>query len=423
MNTEQMKALLQRMKKETLIDFLTEEMKAGTSVDVHLRIAFTDDWFDDDRYASKQHWMHLMLANSITVDEDGDRVLNAFAERALADFYKEVAIAAAFGRLKEAVTMLLIAAEEVNCLIDYGVDPVPLQEEVDDRFLAITDTAAEEQRCELFQYLLENRLFGEYPLTLALRLADTEEQRASLRVRVEDDPNAQDIAFELLLIDGGREEQEAFLFKPDVSPVLWSRAAVDALESKEWERVLRYCREGEQRSPRWSLWDRLRLNTYIGAGNRTEARALAFTMVVEERLEYQILETLVPEEEWDETVELVRRHMEMQGKTCAPMLAAAEKYEHLLLQVQQNLHLIDEHWLDLRDEYPEQTMLLLARRCSEMVDSQSSRKECVQLAKLLGVLMRIGGRVEAEDIIDDLLDLYPKKRMLKEELKRAGLIG
>jgi len=423
MNTEQMKALLQRMKKETLIDFLTAEMEAGTSVDVHLRIAFTDDWFDDDRYASKQHWMHLMLANNITVDEDGDRVLNALAERALADFYKEVAIATAFGRLKEAVALLLIADEEINGLIDYGVDPVPLQEEVDDRFLAITDTAAEEQRCELFQYLLENRLFGEYPLRLALRLADTEEQRAALRARVEDDPDAQAIAFELLLIDGGRAEQEAFLLERDVSPMLWARAAVDALESKEWDRVLRYCREGEECFPVWGVWDRLRLNTYIGAGNRTEARALAFTMVVEERLEYQILETLVPEEEWDETVELVRRHMEMQGKTCAPMLAAAEKYEHLLLQVQQNLHLIDEHWLDLRDEYPEQTMLLLARRCSEMVDSQSSRKDCVQLAKLLGVLQRIGGRVEAEDIIDDLLDLYPKKRMLKEELKRAGLIG
>ena len=185
MNTGANEGALQRMKKETLIDFLTAD-EAGTSVDVHLRIAFTDDWFDDDRYASKQHWMHLMLANSITVDEDGDRVLNAFAERALADFYKEVAIAAAFGRLKEAVTMLLIAAEEVNCLIDYGVDPVPLQEEVDDRFLAITETAVGAQRPELFQHLLESRLYGEYPLRLA-RLADTEEQRRSLRARVEDD--------------------------------------------------------------------------------------------------------------------------------------------------------------------------------------------------------------------------------------------
>ncbi len=419
MNTEQMKTLLQGMTKETLIDFLTEEMKADTSAYVHLRIAFTDDWFDDDLFASKQHWMQLMLANSITVDHDGDRVLNAFAERALADFYKEVAIAAAFGRLKEAVTMLLIAAEEIKALIDYGVDPVPLQEEVDDRFSAITETASKEQRTELFQYLLEHRFFDEYPLHLALRLADTEEQRSALRARVEHDPNAQDIAFELLLLDGGREEQEAFLFKPDVSPVLWVRAAGDALEC---ERVLRYCREGEQRSPRWNLWDRLRLKAYIGSGDRAEARALAFTMVVEERLEYQILETLVPEAEWDETVEQVRVRMEEQGRTCAPMLAAADKLDDLLRQVQRNLHLIDEHWFDLRDEYPEQTILLVQRRCSEMVDSNSSRKEFAQLAKLLAVLQRIGGMEEAQDIIDDLLERYPRKRMLKEELRRQELI-
>jgi hypothetical protein len=422
MTTDELRALAEGQDKETLIEFLVEEMKAGTSVDVHLHIAFSDDWFDEDRYASKQRWMALVLANSITVDEDGERVLNTFAERALADFYQEVAIATAFGRLKEAVALLLIADEEISALVDYGVDPIPLQEEVDDRFLAITDIAVGKQRTELFQHLLESRLPGEYPLRLALRLADTDEQRRALRARVEHDPDGEEIAFELLLIDGEREQQEAFLFERDVSPIRWARAAIDALESKEWERVLSYCTEGEKRFTSWSVWDQLRLKAHIGSGDRKEARALAFTMVVEERLEYQILETLVPDEEWDETVEQVRLRMEEQGKTCAPMLAAAEKYEHLLLQVQQHLHLIDEHWLDLRDEYPEQTMLLLTRRCAEMVDSKSSRKECAQLAKLLGVLKRIGGRVEAEDIIDDLLELYPKKRMLKEELRRAGLI-
>ena len=289
MTTDELRALAEGQDKETLIEFLVEEMKAGTSVDVHLHIAFSDDWFDEDRYASKQRWMALVLANSITVDEDGERVLNTFAERALADFYQEVAIATAFGRLKEAVALLLIADEEISALVDYGVDPIPLQEEVDDRFLAITDIAVGEQRTELFQHLLESRLPGEYPLRLALRLADTDEQRRALRARVEHDPDGEEIAFELLLIDGEREEQEAFLFERDVSPVRWARAAIDALESKEWERVLSYCREGEKRFPSWSVWDQLRLRAYIGSGDRKEARALAFTMVVEERLEYQIL--------------------------------------------------------------------------------------------------------------------------------------
>ena len=139
MTTDELRSLAEGQDKETLIAFLVKEMKAGTSVDVHLRIAFSDDWFDEDRYASKQRWMALVLANSITVDEDGERVLNTFAERALVDFYQEVAIATAFGRFKEAIALLLIADEEISALVDYGVDPIPLQEEVDDRFLAITD--------------------------------------------------------------------------------------------------------------------------------------------------------------------------------------------------------------------------------------------------------------------------------------------
>ena len=52
----------------------------------------------------------------------------------------------------------------------------------------------------------------------------------------------------------------------------------------------------------------------------------------------------------------------------------------------------------------------------------SPREAFVRLVKLLEILKSLGREREATKLIAQLLERYPTKRMLKEELKRAGML-
>jgi len=85
--------------------------------------------------------------------------------------------------------------------------------------------------------------------------------------------------------------------------------------------------------------------------------------------------------------------------------------------------LLINYWALLKDGYRDRIIVLTKKQCTTAVDMNSPRESFVRLVKLLEILKSLGREREATKLIAQLLERYPTKRMLKEELKRAGMIG
>jgi len=421
MTIGELRAILEEQDKGVLIDFLIEEVKGDAILLNHVLTEFTDDWLDEECFGDRQRWLHAVLKDT-EIDWYGDCVPSESAQEALALFYRQVDRAITIGRFKEAVALLLIADEEVGALDDYGVDTGALLDEVSKRFDAIANAVDDERRSELFSHVVQTYPDESRCRRLAFALSRGADEWATLSALVLDDPYDQKLAFELLLKSTDRAEQEAFLFEKDVGPDIWERAVRDANDSGEWERAIRYCQEAMKRFSGWDVWKDLLLEAYKGSGKNVEAQELAFDLASRARLGYTALKALVPPQEWRETVEKLCHQLEQKGRTCDNMLIAEERFDLLIAHVQRFPFLVLSYWEVLKEEYREELITLVASRSSNLVNETSPREEFVHLAKLLGILKSLGEEKTVERRIASLLKRYPSKRMLKEELKQAGLI-
>ncbi len=419
-----LKAILEEQDKGVLIDFLIEEAKGDAILLNHVLTEFTDDWLDEEHFEDKRHWLRSAL-EGIEVDWDGDYVPSAFGREALALFYRQVDRAIMLTRFKEAVALLLIADEEVSALDDRGVGTGALLDQVSYRFEAIADVAGDGQRrSELFSHLMRTYPDESRCRRLAFALSRGADEWAALKALVIDDPYDQELAFQLLLKTADRSEQEAFLFAKDVDCDIWEQAVRDANDSGEWERAIRYCREAMKHFSRWNdVWKDLLLEAYKGSGKNVEAQELAFDLASRARLGYTALKALVPPPEWGETLEKLCHRLEQQGRRCDEMLMVEGRLDLLFGHVQRFPFLVSSYWEVLKEEYRAGLVTLVASRSANLVDETSPREVFVHLAELLGILKSLGEGKTVEKRIALLLKRYPSKRMLKEELKRAGLIG
>ena len=421
MTIDELRAILERQDKEILIDFLIEEAKRDAILLNHLFTDFTDDWLDEERFGDRQQWLHEVLEN-IVVDWDGDRMLSEFALKALALFFRQVDRAITIEHFKEAIALLLIADEEISALDAWGVGPGRLLDEVSHRFDTIANASLdEEKRSELFWHLVKTYPDESRCRRLAFALSKNDDEWAALSALLVDDPYDRDLAYELLLKTADREEQERFLFeRPDYH--VWKRAIEDALDSGEWERAIRYCLGAQEQLSFFDVWKEFLLQAYMSAGMHSHARSLVFSLVLSHRFEYTKLKELVPPEEWNETVERLYEQMDRGDDRCASMLATEGRLDLLIKEVERAPHLLDSYWSVLKDAYHNRVAALLAKRCSAMVGDRSSRESFVHLARLLKALKSLGKERETARIIERLLERYPTKRMLTEELKQAGLM-
>jgi len=421
MTISELRAVLEQQDKDVLIDFLINEAKGDAILLNHLLTDFTDDWLDEERFGDRQQWLHEVL-KSIEVDWDGDRMLCEFAQEALALFYRKVDRAITIGRFKEAIALLLIADEEIGALDAWGVGPGNLIDEVSHRFDTIANASLDEQkRSELFSHLVKTHPDESRCRRLAFALSKNCDEWAALSALLVDDPYDRELAFALLLKTADREEQERFLFeRPDYHA--WKRAIEDALDSGEWERAIRYCLGAQKQLSFFDAWKDFLLQAYISAGMQSHARSLTFSLVLSRRFEYTKLKELVPPEDWHETVEQLYEQMDRSDDRCVPMLAAEGRLDLLIKEVERAPHLLDSYWTVLKDAYHDRVAALLAKRCSSMVGDRSSRESFVHLARLLKALKDLGKVRETARIIKRLLERYPTKRMLTEELKQAGLM-
>lgn len=422
MTISELKALLGQQEKGVLVDFLIEEVKGNALLLHHVLTEFTDDWLDEACFGDRQQWLHEVLKNT-EIDWDGDCVPSESAQEALALFYRQVDRAITIGRFKEAVALLLIADEEVSALDQYGVWVDALLDDVTKRFAAIATAPLDEQmRSSLFWHLVDTYPDESRCRHLALALVQTEEEQAALWELVEDDSFDQDIAFELVLKRAGRAEQEAFLFGRETGYRVWNRAIEEAIESGDWERVIRYCLRAQERFSFFDGWKSFLLQAYLELDMVEEARALTFSMVVYRGMDYTKLKELTPPEEWNETVNQLYELMKESDRGCASMLEDEGRLDLLIEEVERDPRLLIPYWELLKDPYRDRIITLTKKQCTRAVTMDSPREDFVRLVNLLGILKSLGKEREADKRIVQLLERYPTKRMLKEELRRSGLM-
>lgn len=104
------------------------------------------------------------------------------------------------------------------------------------------------------------------------------------------------------------------------------------------------------------------------------------------------------------------------------MLLAEKRYDLLIEEVERRPRLLAKYWELLKDEYRDRIILLAKKQCTKSVNVNSPREDFVYVVELLGILKDLGKEREAEEKIARLLERFPTKRMLKEELKRAGMM-
>lgn len=205
----------------------------------------------------------------------------------------------------------------------------------------------------------------------------------------------------------------------------------EEMESGNYANAERLCRERVEQEPqekrsiwsRASQWQLLLYDIYRDWGQRgkqiEQARALA---ALGERRFYQTAKDLLTEDgRWQEEYPKFREELKASLPVYTYMEILKGEGETDLLMEQVRLHpdTVFQYGDVLAPQYGDEVFGLCSSEIREASKSISNRKHYQRLCELLYSLIKFGGSRDAQVLIDELYEAYPRRPALLEELERV----
>jgi len=210
-------------------------------------------------------------------------------------------------------------------------------------------------------------------------------------------------------------------------PEFWKLSIEKALQEERKNEAIELAQEANKRFKYSHIFSGYLFRLFKEMGNRQGALDAAFDLIAKGESYYVTeLKALSTPDSWKTTLELLCDAME--GKSLhvvrfLPELLIEEgNYERMLWYVKQFPKESLRYYEYLVPTYTAELKELLVQQSLHMVSEESSRYAFTELANTLQVLKSIGGEKEMQHCIDVLLEQYPRKMMLKQELRKAGLL-
>jgi len=217
------------------------------------------------------------------------------------------------------------------------------------------------------------------------------------------------------------EEVEAFLEEHIEDYNMREQIIQSAIHRDDYEKVLQLTVDGIQQDQELpgivSLWRRYAFKAHQHLGHTEEMRELALQLLQHGEYDfYKEFKVLYSAEQWPEILEELLNS-----------LAKSHLYARLIVEEQQTKRILDyckeypiriEHYYQyIKEQYYEEVCTLFIDAITTDAQHATNRKKYRGVCHSINIMRKAGYTVEAEQLIVDLLQTYPKRPALIDELK------
>ncbi|MGE7675200.1 hypothetical protein ACQKMV_16735 [Lysinibacillus sp. NPDC094403] len=217
------------------------------------------------------------------------------------------------------------------------------------------------------------------------------------------------------------KEVEAFLEKHIEDYHMREQIIKFAINRGEYEKVLQLTADGLQQDQQppgiANMWKRYAFIAHQHLGHTEEMRELALELLQKGEYDYyKEFKALHSTEQWPEVLEELLKS-----------LANSHLYVRIIVEEQQTKRILDyckekpsqiEHYHQyIKEQYYEEVCALFIDAIAIDAQSSTNRKKYKSICRSINVMRNAGYAVEAERLIADLLQTYPKRPAFIEELK------
>ena len=199
-------------------------------------------------------------------------------------------------------------------------------------------------------------------------------------------------------------------------------------EQQKYEKVLSLCADGvdidlNNKSFR-QTWEEYAYHAHKALGNKEAMRAIAFPLAVEGNMDFYVkLKMLSSKEEWPEVLQdLLLSFEEMPNYPYwfATEMIEEKQWAALLRYYQKNPLYLENYARYLVQDYREEIKYLFMQKISENARTVANRSHYQSLRQTLQNFQHLGFQEEVVSIVTQLKELYPKRRILHQELSKIN---
>ena len=424
---ENLPTLLQKASKDSLIDFLMQEAGKDASLARRLHIAFGEETISPNVDVIR-NLLQVSLTD-LEYDSYDDLGFSQESEQFLDSYFHDIEVAIAHTQFSYATQLCLLLDETLPLLqhMDYQYDM--LYERLKQCCNAIADAAIPiSDKQSLYALLLDYDNLTPTRIRLMTAMITEEKQAQQLReMIVEEGSEVEELTFLLLIRTASKEEQRQYLLDHGYEPEFWKLSIEKAIQEERKNEAIELAQEANRRFRYSHIFSEYLFRLYKEMGDRQGALDATFNLIAKGESHYVTeLKTLSTPDSWKTTLELLCDAME--GKSfhvvrfLPELLIEEGNYERMLWYVKQFPKESLRYYEYLVPTYTAELIELLVQQSLHMVSEESSRYAFTELANTLKVLKSIGGEKEMQHCIDVLLEQYPRKMMLNQELRKAGLL-
>ena len=228
---------------------------------------------------------------------------------------------------------------------------------------------------------------------------------------------------------GDQQAIDAFYARFKHYPAIRRTQIWQALEAKEFEKVLRLCEESEKLDADLAgllyEWRQLRFKAYEGMGNTAEMIDLSFQFALEGEEEYCIkLKSLVDVEQWPGKLDALLVEMKMRPRSrplYLGILIEEKRLDELLDYCRKDVSAIEHLYPHLLADYPHEVNEIYTAYIYRQVGRASNRKAYWTACQLIKSFKNALGAQAANRLVEEIKFMYPKRPALLDELGKLKL--
>lgn len=232
------------------------------------------------------------------------------------------------------------------------------------------------------------------------------------------------------------EQQRQFMYENIDNPDFRRKLLQLAWDEKNHDEVLRLAKGGISNDSKFlglvNEWRKWELKTYQHKNDKTNTLKLAQYFFFESKSYtkddhstkemYDLMKSITPNDEWLDFVEsLIKKASKNRDEFKILFLYAQEKmWDRYIkyLQTNPSIYNLDNAPLEVWTLYKDELILLYATCVKQFLEQASNRKAYCEGVKLLRKLIKHGGKIEANKIIEEQKARIPRRPALLDELSK-----
>jgi hypothetical protein len=200
-----------------------------------------------------------------------------------------------------------------------------------------------------------------------------------------------------------------------------------AWDREDYEETTRLAEEGIQDDANLPglvrSWQRWALSAYKAGGDEAHARRVARDLVVSGEAEYLVtFKEMFSPHDWPGTrgalIEELRSASRRPRRVLPELFVMDELWEELMQLVEADNLLIEDYGSTLFPRFPDRVKSVWTGRLWEEARATNTRSHYRRLATSIRRYAAVAGREAAEELRDEILSEYPRRRAMREELSR-----